>query len=222
MARIAAYIDHTALKADTTEEMIDQLVEEAKHYHFASVCVNPTWVYHVAQALKGTDVKVCTVVGFPLGANTSQIKAIETRDAVANGADEIDMVINIAWAKMHAYDKLESDILAVVNAAEGKIVKVILETCLLSDEEIDEACKAAARAGADFVKTSTGFSKSGASVKAVKRMKAAIPSRMKVKAAGGIHTLDEALCMIEAGAERIGASAGVQIVKEEAEKKVCM
>lgn len=215
---IARMIDHTLLKATATKEQIDKLCEEAKAYHFASVCINPCFVAQAAARLAGTGVKVCTVIGFPLGANTSAVKAFETRDAVQNGAEEIDMVINIGALK--AGDEaaveaaVEADIRAVVDAAQGKLVKVIIETCYLLDEEKIAAYRAAVRAGADYVKTSTGFGTAGANVHDVALMKAAIPASMKVKAAGGIHTYEQAASLIQAGASRIGASAGIAIVEK--------
>ena len=211
---IAGMIDHTLLKAAATAEQIKALCEEAKEYHFASVCVNPARVKEAAECLKGSGVKVCTVVGFPLGACTSAAKAFETGDAVRNGADEIDMVINIGAAKEGRFDLVEDDIRAVVGAACGKLVKVIIECCYLTDEEKKQACEAAARAGADYVKTSTGFGTGGATPEDVALMKASIPANMKVKAAGGIHSYQEAMAMVEAGASRIGASAGIKIVAE--------
>ena len=211
---IAGMIDHTLLKAPATAEQIEKLCAEAKTYHFASVCVNPCYVALAAKELKGTDVKVCTVVGFPLGANTSAVKAFETQDAIQNGAQEIDMVINVGAAKAGNFDAVRDDIAAVVKAANGTLVKVIIEACYLTDEEKKAVCEAAAQAGADFVKTSTGFGTGGATVHDVALMRAAIPTNMKVKAAGGIHSYEEAVALIEAGANRIGASAGIAIVEK--------
>ena len=211
---IAAMIDHTLLKATATSAQIEKLCEEAKTYLFASVCVNPVNVAEAARLLAGTPVKVCTVIGFPLGANTSEVKAFETMNAVSNGAQEIDMVINVGAAKAGDWATVESDIRAVVSAAKGNLVKVILETCYLTPDEIVCACKAAAAAGADFVKTSTGFGTGGATTEDVALMKKSIPASMCVKASGGIHTYQEALALIEAGASRIGASAGIQIVRD--------
>ncbi len=209
---IAAMIDHTLLKPNATRAQIEKLCAEAKEYHFASVCVNPVQVRLAAGLLAGSGVKVCTVVGFPLGANTSEVKAFETMNAVLNGAEEIDMVINIGAAKDGDWDTVTNDIRAVVNAAAGRLVKVIIETCYLTPDEIARASKAASEAGADFVKTSTGFGPAGAKAEDVALMKASVPAHMRVKAAGGIHTYQEAMAMIEAGASRIGASAGIQIV----------
>ena len=213
---IAKYIDHTLLKADARKEDIEKLCSEAFHNGFASVCVNSCWVPLVSELLAGTDVKVCTVVGFPLGAASANAKAAEAADAVKNGADEIDMVINIGMLKSGMMEAVEDDIKEVRNAAKGKILKVIIETCLLSDDENKAACRAAAAAGADFVKTSTGFSTGGATVHDVALMKEAVSARgLKVKASGGIRNYKDAKAMIDAGADRIGASAGIAIVKEE-------
>lgn len=212
---IAKYIDHTLLKADATREQIVKLCQEAKEYGFASVCINPLWVNEASQLLKGTSVKVCTVIGFPLGAATTEVKAFETRDATQNGATEIDMVINIGALKDRNYDKVEKDIAAVVKAANEKaIVKVIIETCLLSNEEKRTACEIAVRAGAHFVKTSTGFSTDGATVEDILLMRETVGPQIGVKASGGIRSLEDAKRMIEAGASRIGASAGVKIINE--------
>lgn len=211
---IAAMIDHTVLHAYATDEQIEKLCAEAREYHFASVCVNPCHVARAAELLKGAGVKVATVVGFPLGANTTETKAFETKDAVAKGADEIDMVLDVGAMKSKRYHDVQNQIHAVVQAAGGKLVKAIIETCYLTDEEKVVACKAAAEAGADYVKTSTGFGTGGATVKDVALMKQSIPAHMKVKASGGIHTYAEALALIEAGASRLGASAGVAIVAD--------
>ncbi|GBG96389.1 deoxyribose-phosphate aldolase [Lactococcus termiticola] len=209
------YIDHTMLKADAPKSKIDQIISEAKQYDFASVCINPTWVSYAAEALKDTDVKVCTVIGFPLGANTSSLKAFEAEEAIKNGADEIDMVINIGAAKDGNWELVQSDIEAV-NAAKGdKLLKVIIETCLLTDEEKVKASQAAKAAGADFVKTSTGFSTGGATVADVKLMREAVGPDMGVKASGGVHNAEEAHAMIDAGATRLGVSAGVAIMEGE-------
>ena len=201
-------IDHTVLKADTTLETVKKILDEAIEYGFASVCINPCHVKYAAQYLKDSDVKVCTVIGFPLGATTSATKAFETKEAIANGADEIDMVMNIGAMKDHRDDDVLQDIKAVVEAAAGKIVKVILETCLLSQEEIVRACQICQEAGADFVKTSTGFSTRGATIDDVKIMKATVGNTMKVKAAGGVRTYEDMVRIVEAGADRIGTSSG--------------
>lgn len=207
-------IDHTLLKADATKAEVTQVLAEALKYDFASVCIQPCHVSYAAQYLKGSDVKVCTVIGFPLGANTSAVKAFETADAIQNGADEIDMVINIGALKDGQDETVLNDIVAVVQAAQDKTVKVILETCLLSEEEIVKACQLCMQAKADFVKTSTGFSTGGATIENVRIMKAAIDDTMQVKAAGGIRTYEDLIKMVEAGASRIGTSAGCGIMQK--------
>jgi len=214
MNNLASYIDHTLLKADATEAQITRLCAEAREHRFASVCVNPRWVALCAQLLAGSGVRVCTVIGFPLGASSSAIKAAETRQAVADGADELDMVISVGDLKAGNNEFVHADIRGVVKAAEGRTVKVIIEACLLTDEEKSLACKLAMAAGADFVKTSTGFSTGGATVADVKLMRAAVGPNFGVKAAGGIRTRQDALAMIEAGANRLGASAGIAICAE--------
>ncbi|RSJ94590.1 deoxyribose-phosphate aldolase [Streptococcus cristatus] len=211
--KLNKYIDHTLLKPDASQEQIETLIEEAKKYDFASVCVNPTWVSLAAQALKATDVKVCTVIGFPLGANTPELKAFETSDAIQNGANEIDMVINIGALKSRNFDLVERDIRAVVEAAKGTLVKVIIETCLLTDDEKVKACQIAQKAGADFVKTSTGFSTGGATFADVALMRKTVGPDMGVKASGGARSYEDALAFIKAGATRIGASSGVAIME---------
>jgi deoxyribose-phosphate aldolase len=214
---IANLIDHTALKADTTKEQILTLCAEAKQYSFASVCVNPTWVKLAAEQLQEAEkVKVCTVIGFPLGANTPEVKAIETSNAIENGATEVDMVINIAALKEQNDELVERDIQAVVEAAKGKaLTKVIIETSLLTDEEKVRACEIAVKVGADFVKTSTGFSTGGATVEDIALMRKTVGPTIGVKASGGVRDLEGAKAMVEAGATRIGASAGVAIVNGE-------
>lgn len=207
-------IDHTLLKPEATKEMIENLCKEAKEYDFKSVCVNPYWVSTAYEELRDSDVLVCTVVGFPLGATTKETKFFETDFAVQEGADEIDMVINVGALKSKQYDVVLEDIKSVVQAANGRTVKVIIETCLLSDEEKVKACELSMEAGANFVKTSTGFSTAGAKVEDVELMKSIVGDNLEVKASGGIRDLDTALKMIEAGATRLGVSAGVQIVKE--------
>ncbi|WP_146551280.1 deoxyribose-phosphate aldolase [Rummeliibacillus sp. SL167] len=209
----ASYIDHTLLKPEATKEQIQRICAEAKEYGFASVCVNPTWVSLAAAELKEVASKVCTVIGFPLGASTSATKAFETKDAIANGADEIDMVINIGALKSKQYKAVEKDIRAVVEAANGTLVKVIIETCLLSKEEKIKACELAVSAGADFVKTSTGFSTGGATVEDVALMRQTVGPKIGVKASGGVRSLEDLESMVEAGATRIGASSGVKIIK---------
>ncbi|AND80430.1 deoxyribose-phosphate aldolase [Streptococcus pantholopis] len=209
------YIDHTLLKAESTQEQIEQLLSEAKHYHFASVCVNPVWVRLAADYLKDSDVNVCTVVGFPLGANTTAVKAFEAKEAVSAGADEIDMVINIGLLKSGHFEAVSKDIAEVVAASSGKLVKVIIETCLLTDAEKVKACQLALEAGADFVKTSTGFSTGGATVADVALMRQTVGDKAGVKAAGGARSYTDARAFIEAGATRIGTSAGVAILEGE-------
>ena len=210
---IARMIDHTLLKPDASQAQIARICAEAREYSFASVCVNPGYVRQCAEALAGSPVKVCTVIGFPLGATTSAAKAFEARDAVENGAREVDMVVNVGRIKSGAWDDVESDIRAVVEAVRGRaLTKVIIETCLLTDEEKVRACQAAKAAGADFVKTSTGSSTGGATVADIALMRRTVGPDMGVKASGGIHNAAEALAMIEAGATRIGASAGIAIV----------
>jgi deoxyribose-phosphate aldolase len=216
MSNIAKMIDHTALKADTTKETIETLCQEAREYKFASVCVNPTWVETAAQLLKGTDVKVCTVIGFPLGANTPETKAFETKDAIEKGATEVDMVINIGALKDKNDELVEKDIKAVVEAAKGQALsKVIIETSLLTEEEKVRACEIAVKAGADFVKTSTGFSTGGATVEDITLMRKTVGPEIGVKASGGVRDTEGAEAMVKAGATRIGASSGVSIVKGE-------
>ncbi|MDH3754799.1 MAG: deoxyribose-phosphate aldolase [Acidimicrobiia bacterium] len=211
---MAEYIDHTALKPDTTADDIDVLCGEAEQYHFASVCVNPSWVKRAAANLRGSDVKVCSVIGFPLGATTAQIKATEARQVIRDGAREVDMVINIGALKSGDHQTVLTDIEKVVDSAHesGAIVKVILETALLTDEEKVIASSLAKRAKADFVKTSTGFSGGGATVYDVALMRETVGPDMGVKASGGVRTAADVEDMIAAGATRIGASAGVQIV----------
>ncbi|ADC50727.1 MULTISPECIES: deoxyribose-phosphate aldolase [Alkalihalophilus] len=214
---IANLIDHTALKADTTKEQILTLCAEAKEYKFASVCVNPTWVALAAEQLKDAEgVEVCTVIGFPLGASTPEVKAFETKNAIENGATEVDMVINIAALKDKDNELVERDIRAVVEAAKGKaLTKVIIESCLLTEEEKIRACELSVKAGADFVKTSTGFSTGGATVEDIALMRKVVGPELGVKASGGVRDLEGARAMVDAGATRIGASAGVSIVNGE-------
>lgn len=212
---IANIIDHTLLKPDAKEEQILKLIEEAKQYQFASVCVNPYWVPLAAKQLAGTNVKVCTVIGFPLGSNTTKVKAFEAKDAIENGAQEIDMVINVGLLKTGKYSEVEEDIKAVADVARGKaLLKVIIETCLLTDEEKKLACELAVKAGADFVKTSTGFSTGGATAEDVKLMRQTVGNEIGVKASGGIRNKADFDKMVAAGANRIGASSGVKIVQE--------
>ena len=212
---INKYIDHTLLKPDATKEGIDKLLAEAKEYDFASVCVNPYWVAYCAQVLKDSDVKVCTVIGFPLGANTTATKIFEAKEAIANGADEIDMVINIGELKAGNDAAVEADIHALAEASGNKLLKVIIETCLLTDQEKVRACQLAVKAGADYVKTSTGFSTGGATIPDVTLMRQTVGDQVGVKASGGARTYQDAKAFVEAGASRIGASAGVAIVEGE-------
>ena len=209
---IAKYIDHTVLKPIAQRKDIEQLCKEAKEYNFASVCVNPCWVSYASNLLKGSSVKVCTVIGFPLGANDSGVKAFEAKTAIEQGAEEVDMVINIGALKAGEYDIVRNDIEAVRKASQGKILKVIIETSYLTDEEKQKVCKICADVGADFVKTSTGFSSSGATAQDVALMAKAAGEKVKVKASGGIRTREDALKMIEAGASRLGTSSGIKIV----------
>ena len=214
MENINKLIDHTVLKAFATKEDVIKLCDEAKKYDFASVCVNPCNVSLAKELLEGTDVAVCTVIGFPLGANTIEIKQAETIDAVNNGATEIDMVINVGKAKDHDFEYITEEIKSVVKAANGNLVKVIIETCYLTDEEKVEVCRCASLAGAQFVKTSTGFGTGGATKEDVALMRASILDTMSVKASGGIKNLSDLNDMVNAGANRIGASSGVNIIKE--------
>ena len=215
---IAKLIDHTVLKPDTTKADVMKVLEEAKKYNFASVCINPTWVKLAAEELAGHDVDVCTVIGFPLGANTTETKVFETKDVIAKGATEVDMVINVGALKDGDNEFVENDIREVVQAAKGKaLVKVIIETCLLTDEEKVRACELSVKAGADFVKTSTGFSTGGATAEDIALMRKTVGANVGVKASGGVRTREDAEKMIEAGASRIGASASVAIVLNDKE-----
>ena len=210
--QLASMIDHTILKADATRESVEKICKEALEYKFASVCINPANVELAAEMLKGSEVKVCTVIGFPLGANTSEVKAFETKDAIAKGADEVDMVINIGRLKDKDYEYVKNDIKAVVEAAKGKaLTKVIIETCLLTDEEKVKACELSKEAGADFVKTSTGFSTGGATPEDIKLMRETVGPDMGVKASGGVRSFEDAKAVIENGATRIGASSSITI-----------
>ncbi|GED72834.1 deoxyribose-phosphate aldolase [Brevibacillus reuszeri] len=206
------YIDHTLLKPEATQAMIDKLCAEAKEHDFASVCVNPYWVKRSAELLAGTDVKVCTVIGFPLGASTSEVKAAETSDAIRNGATEVDMVLNVGALKSGDLETVKADVAAVKKAAGDVLLKVILETGLLTDEEKETACKLCVEAGADYVKTSTGFGPGGATVEDIALMRKTVGADVGVKASGGVRDGEAALAMIEAGASRIGTSSGVSIV----------
>lgn len=210
---LAKLIDHTILKPIAQRADIERVCAEARKYGFCSVCINPVWVAYAKQLLKGSNVKVCTVIGFPLGANTSAVKAYETKDALNNGADEIDMVINIGALKDKDYDTVLADIQAVRQACQGHTLKVIIETSQLTDDEKVKACEISAQAGADFVKTSTGFTGGGATAADVALMKKSIPAHMQVKASGGVRTREDFDAMVSAGATRIGASSGVKIVE---------
>ncbi len=213
-AEMAKFIDHTLLKPQASLEDIRKVCDEAKAYNTASVCVNPSYIKFVAQQLEGTDVTPCCVIGFPLGATTPNVKAFEAAEAVSNGAGEVDMVINVGAVKSGDWALVERDIAAVVTAVDGEAkVKVIIETCLLTDEEKVLACQAAKRVGADFVKTSTGFSTGGATVEDVRLMRQTVGPEMGVKASGGVRTYADAVAMIEAGASRLGASSGKAIVE---------
>lgn len=210
---LAKYVDHTLLKPDATREQIKQLCEEAAEHDFASVCVNPFWVKFSSELLKDAKAKVCTVIGFPLGANTTETKVFETKDAIYNGADEVDMVINIGELKAKNYEFVQSDIEAVVEAAHPEtLVKVIIETCLLTDAEIIKASELVVAAKAEFVKTSTGFSTNGATFEAVKLMKNTVGDKALVKASGGVRSVEDATKMIELGADRLGTSSGLSLV----------
>lgn len=212
---IARYIDHTNLKPSTTEEQVRQLCSEAREYGFASVCVNPTWVSLCVNLLADTDVKVCTVIGFPLGATLPEIKAEEARRAVQQGASEVDMVLNIGALKTGNHVLVEQDVYAVRKATPDAILKVIIETCLLTDDEKVTACKIAQKVGADFVKTSTGFAGGGATVEDVALMRRTVGDEVGVKASGGIRSFEDAQSMIQAGANRLGCSAGIAITSGE-------
>ncbi len=207
------YIDHTILKAASTKKQVQEIIDEAIEYNFMSVCVNPTHVAFAAEALKNHESVVCTVIGFPLGANTPEVKAFETKNAIENGAGEIDMVINIGAAKDGNWELVERDIKAVVDAANGTLVKVIIETCYLTDEEKVKACEISKNVGANFVKTSTGFGTGGATKEDIALMRKTVGPDMGVKASGGVRSLEDFEAMVAAGATRIGASSGVQIMQ---------
>lgn len=209
---MASYIDHTLLKPDASKQDIIRICQEAKQYHFASVCVNPAWTSLVARELQGSGVKTCSVISFPLGSEPPRLKAAAASTVLEDGADEIDMVINIGAVKSGDFDLVEDDIRAVVNVKKTATLKVIIETCLLTDEEKVKVCQIAKKAGADFVKTSTGFSTGGADARDVALMRKTVGPDMGVKASGGIRTLEDAERMLDAGASRIGASAGIKII----------
>ena len=215
MKAMNKYIDHTLLKPDATKDMIEKLCEEAKQYDFASVCVNPYWVNTCYELLKETNIQVCTVIGFPLGATMSEVKAFEAKLAVSQGAKEIDMVMNIAELKAGNYEAVKKDIGSVVKQCEGMCVKVIIETCLLTKEEIVKACELCVEEHATFVKTSTGFSNGGATVEDVQLMKETVKGKCYVKASGGIRSSQDMKKMINAGADRIGTSSGIRLLCKE-------
>lgn len=220
MSDISSMIDHTFLKPDGTKEDIKKLCEEAIEYGFVSVCINPIYVKYAKKLLEGSNVKIATVIGFPLGCTTKETKAFEATEAIKNGADELDMVINIGALKDGEYETVREDIKGVVESSRGRaLVKVIIETCLLTDDEKMEACQLAMEAGADFVKTSTGFSSGGATLKDVELMKSVVGDKLGVKASGGIRDFDMAMKMIKAGASRIGTSSSVKIIKDMNQKK---
>jgi deoxyribose-phosphate aldolase len=211
-SELAHIIDHTLLRPDATLSEIQTLCTEAKEHHFFSVCINPYWISTVQPVLQGSGVKICTVIGFPLGATLPQAKAHETRHVINAGADEVDMVMNIGAAREGHWNFIEHEVHEVVSQSDGRIVKVILETCLLEPEQIIAACQACQRGGASFVKTSTGFSKSGATVDTVQLMKKTVGDRLGIKASGGIRNREEALALIEAGASRLGTSSGIALL----------
>jgi len=213
MDNLSKYIDHTILKPEATKEDIKRICEEAKEYKFKAVCINPIYVKYASEVLKNTDVLVATVIGFPLGNNLPKVKAYETELALEDGADEIDMVINIAAVKNKEYILVKNDIESVVKASKDKVVKVIIETCLLTKEEIVKSSEIILEAGANFVKTSTGFSTGGAEIEDVELIKSVVKNKAKIKASGGIRNREKAIKMIEAGADRIGASSSINIVK---------
>lgn len=210
--KINSYIDHTLLKPDATQEQIKKLCEEAIQYKFASVCINPTWVEYAYSLLTDNAIPVCTVVGFPLGANTTNTKANETRELLGLGAREIDMVMNIGQLKSKNFEQVKSDIAEVVKAAQGALVKVIIETCLLTDDQKKIACQLSQEAGAAFVKTSTGFSNAGATIKDIQLMRGVVGPNFGIKASGGISERQFALDLIAAGATRIGTSKGLELI----------
>lgn len=212
--KLSKYIDHTLLKADATKEQIIKLCEEAKEYDFKSVCVNPSYIELCKKQLEGSDVLVCCVIGFPLGAMSTESKCFEAKDAIEKGADEVDMVINIGRLKDKDYDYVSDEIRQIKKICGDKILKVIIEACLLTDEEKVEACRCAMRADADFVKTSTGFSTGGATFEDVKLMKETVGNKCMVKAAGGVRSKEDFTKMISLGAERIGTSSGTKLIEK--------
>lgn len=212
---INTIIDHTLLKPEASEDQIKKLCQEAIDYEFFSVCVNPTWIETAREALKGSPVKIATVIGFPLGANSLETKVFESKDALDKGAHEIDMVINIGALKSKSYDQVKNEIQAVKNAIGDHILKVIIETCLLTEEEKKKASQLVVEAGGDFVKTSTGFSTAGAQVEDVRLIRSVVGDKAKIKASGGIRDYEKARAMVEAGADRLGVSAGLAILEGE-------
>lgn len=212
MNNLEKYIDHTNLKADMTKSDLEQLINEAKKYNFCSICINPTWVKEASELLKDSETKVCTVIGFPLGANTTNIKVAEAKEAIENGASEIDMVINIGRFKDKEYDYILNEINAIKNAIGDNILKVIVETCLLTKEEKTKVCELVLSSNADFIKTSTGTSTGGATVEDIQLFAKICDGKKQIKAAGGVRSYEDAINMIEAGAHRIGTSGGVKII----------
>lgn len=209
------YIDHTNLKQDMSEQDLIKLVNEAKEYDFFSICINPCWVKQASELLAGSNTNVCSVIGFPLGANTTNVKVLEAKEAIENGASEIDMVINVSKLKVKDYEYVYNEIKKIKEAIGNNVLKVIIEACLLTDEEKTIACQIIMKTGADFVKTSTGMSTGGATVEDVKLFKEVVGDTTLIKAAGGVRTYEDAISMIEAGAKRIGTSGGVKIVNGE-------
>lgn len=218
MKNLSKFIDHTLLAQDASENMIKNLCQEAKEYDFCSVCVNSSYVKFAKDLLRNSSVKVCSVVGFPLGAMSSKTKAYEAQIAIEDGAEEIDMVINVGWVKSSRYDLVKNDIYLVKDACKNTILKVIFETALLNDEEIIKICEICKELNVDFVKTSTGFSTRGASVQDIKLMKSIVKDDVLIKASGGVRSLETAMIMIDAGASRLGTSSGIAIIKNTSSK----
>ena len=218
--KLNKYIDHTLLKPEASEEQILKLIEEAKVYDFASICVNPTWIEFAAEQLKGSDVKVCVPIGFPLGANTSDVKAFETKDAIRKGAGEVDMVINLGDAKQGDFHAITEEIKALKSVCGDNILKVIIEACFLTNEEKIELCHCVTEGGADFIKTSTGFGSGGATLEDVQLFKKHIGPHVQIKAAGGIRSVEAMKAYIEAGCTRIGASAAVGLLQNRLDEQV--
>ena len=209
----AQYMDHTVLKPETTRATVKRFCDEAKEYHFASVCINPTWVKYVSEQLKGSGVKTCCVIGFPLGANTTYVKKIETEDAVQNGAEEVDMVINLGWVKEKRFHDVQTEIHTLKDICDDKILKVIVETCFLTEEEKIKMCEVVTEAGADFIKTSTGFGSGGATFEDVALFAAHVGENVRIKAAGGIGSFEDAKHFLELGASRLGTSRLIKIME---------